>query len=220
MTVRQAVPVAVGLTQASSVMPVVRCSDAESGIATKALVPLKFSAPPNLPVVVCVALVIVPVFALPDASATVVPDASLKLHAPTRLAEAGGVTFSVTAIVFGEPVAPCVVAVTLTLPVYVPTARPLTFVPIDSVAGAVALAGVTLSHGWSEVAVTSRLPVPVFVTDAFWLAGLGPPCVALNVMVAGETDNTGGGGAATVSVTAIVCGEPVIAPPSIVTLAV
>src|SRR5689334_2477087 len=153
-TQRHSVPTAVGLTQASSVMPDVRSSDGESGIEIDAFVPLKLSAPPNLPVVVRVAFVIVPVLPLPDESATVFPDASLKPQAPTRLADAGGETLSVTAIVFGEPVAPAVVAVTVTVPVYVPAASPLTLAPIDSVAGAVAPAGVTVSHGWFEDAVT------------------------------------------------------------------
>ena len=51
---------------------------------------------------------------LPDASAAVAPLASSKLHAPTRPV-AGGATVSVTGTVFGEPVAPA--AVTVTLPV-------------------------------------------------------------------------------------------------------
>ena len=52
----------------SSVMPVVRCSDDESGTLTRALVPLNDSAFPNLPEAVHVAFASVPVFPLPDES--------------------------------------------------------------------------------------------------------------------------------------------------------
>ena len=46
------------------------------------------------------------------------------------------------------------------------------------VAGAVPLAGVTVSHAASSDAVTSSVPVPVFVTDTVLAAGFVPPCVA------------------------------------------
>jgi hypothetical protein len=59
-------------------MPLERCSEAESGMLTRALVPLKESAFPYLPLVVQVAPLIVPVLALPDASTTVVPEPSSK----------------------------------------------------------------------------------------------------------------------------------------------
>ena len=78
-----------------------------------------------------------------------------------------------------------------------------------SVAGAVALAGVTASHAASSDAVTSSVPPPVFVTATVLAAGLDPPCVALNDRLAGETASAGGAGGSTVSVTAIVLGEPV-----------
>src|SRR5206468_12751222 len=55
MTVRQTLPRAAGSTHASSVIPVVRCRAAESGIDTLAFVPLKDSALPYLPVVAQVA---------------------------------------------------------------------------------------------------------------------------------------------------------------------
>ena len=54
-----------GLTHASSVIPLDRCSDAASGIVTSALVPLNCSALPYLPAVAQVAFVIVPVVAVP-----------------------------------------------------------------------------------------------------------------------------------------------------------
>ena len=58
---------------------------------TRALVPLNVSAVPNFPLVVQVAPLIVPVWPLPETSATVVPVPSLKLYAATRPAPAGGV---------------------------------------------------------------------------------------------------------------------------------
>src|SRR4051812_30005905 len=78
-TAVQAVLAAVGLTHASRVMAPVRCRDAESATVTQLLVPLKDRALPNLPAVLQVAAVIVPVFPLPEASATVVPVPSSKL---------------------------------------------------------------------------------------------------------------------------------------------
>ncbi len=65
-----------GLTHASSVIPLDSCSEAEFGIVTSALVPLNCSASPYLPDVDQVALVIVPLLPFPDASVTVVPDPS------------------------------------------------------------------------------------------------------------------------------------------------
>src|SRR5215510_7680915 len=73
-TVRQLVPSALGLTQASSVIPVVRSSDAESGTLTIAFVPLKLKAPPYLPLVLQVALAIVPLLLLPETSGRLEPD--------------------------------------------------------------------------------------------------------------------------------------------------
>ena len=73
-----------GLTHASSVIPVVRCSEAASGIVTSAFVPLNCSALPNLPVVAQVAFAIVPLLPFPDASVTVVPDPSSNPYAATR----------------------------------------------------------------------------------------------------------------------------------------
>src|SRR5512135_1695541 len=65
-------------------MPAVRCSEAESGMVTRALVPLNTSALPDLPALVHVAFAIVPVFPFPDASATVVPVPSLNEYAAIR----------------------------------------------------------------------------------------------------------------------------------------
>ena len=98
-------------------MPVVRSRLFASATVTRLLVPLKLSAPPNLPAATCVAPVIVPGLFCPEESAAVVPVVSSKPQAPTRLAEPPGLTVRVTAIVLGEPVAPAVVAVTVTVAV-------------------------------------------------------------------------------------------------------
>ena len=112
MTVRHAVPTAVGRTQPSSVMPVVRSSESASATVTQSLMPSKLSAPPNLPAALRTAPLIVPVLPRPEASAVVVALVSSKPHAPTRLEGAAGPTVSVTVTVFGEPVAPGAVNVT------------------------------------------------------------------------------------------------------------
>src|SRR3954463_12364592 len=78
-----------------------------------------------------------------------------------------------------------------------------------SVAGAVALAGVTASHAASSDAVTSSVPPPVLVTATVLAAGLVPPAAAVKASVVGETDSAGGVGGSTVKVTGIVFGEPV-----------
>src|SRR3954453_8687856 len=79
----------VGLSHASSVMPLVRWSDALSGMTTVDEVPLNCSAPPNLPVVQ-VPFCTVPLLPLPDVSVTVVPEASSNEYAATGPFELGG----------------------------------------------------------------------------------------------------------------------------------
>ena len=81
--VRQPPPAAVGLTQASSVMPIVRSSEALSGTVTKLELPLNDSAPPKRPIGAQPVAVVVPVLPVPDASATVVPAPSLNPYAAT-----------------------------------------------------------------------------------------------------------------------------------------
>src|SRR5438105_1886394 len=76
-TVRQPLT-EVGLTHASSVMPLVSRRPGASFTVTQALVPLKERAPPNLPAADQAALLSVPVFALPERSAAVEPVPSLK----------------------------------------------------------------------------------------------------------------------------------------------
>src|SRR5258706_14502960 len=87
---RQPVGATLGHTHASSVIAFVRSSDAESGTVTRALVPLKLSALPNLPERVRVAAVMVPVLVLPDASVTVDPLLSSNPYAATRPVGGGG----------------------------------------------------------------------------------------------------------------------------------
>src|SRR3954451_8531327 len=97
------------------VMPVVRSREFASATVTQLLTPLKLNAPPNLPAVVRVGPLSVPTLPCPDASVAVVPDVSSNPQAPTRFDGAGGPTVIVTAMVLGEPVAPAVVAVTVTV---------------------------------------------------------------------------------------------------------
>src|ERR1043165_4616020 len=83
MTSRHTLVTVDALTHASRVIPVVRCNEAVSLIFTVAFVPLNESALPYLPAVVQVALTTVPVFPLPEASATVLPVPSVKAYAAT-----------------------------------------------------------------------------------------------------------------------------------------
>ena len=57
--------------------------DGDAGTDTRAVLPLKTSAPPYLPAVVHVAPLSVPVLLLPEASRTVVPIPASKLYAAT-----------------------------------------------------------------------------------------------------------------------------------------
>src|SRR5262245_43813450 len=83
MTSRQTLETADGFTHASSVI-VVRWGVAESGIVTCAPGP-NVNAPPNFPAAVHAAPDTVPVFNLPDTSATWVPEPSSNEYAATRL---------------------------------------------------------------------------------------------------------------------------------------
>src|SRR6266550_3709610 len=100
MTSRQAVVTVDGLTHASSVIPVVSRNDAESGTITRAFVPLKLRALPNLPSVVHAAFPVLPVFPFPDVSATVVPTPSLNEYAAISSAIVDNVV-SVTTFEYG-----------------------------------------------------------------------------------------------------------------------
>jgi hypothetical protein len=118
ITSRHALDTVDGLTQASKVIPVVRRKLAESGMVSRALVPLNTSAFPYLPAVVQVAFWTVPVFPVPEASATAVPAPSLNEYAATR--PAAGVpevvtltTIAVVAVLLAVPPAPVAVSMTV-----------------------------------------------------------------------------------------------------------
>src|SRR6476619_7927731 len=83
MTSRHALLTVDGLTHASSVIAVVKRSEAASGMLTRALVPLNDSAVPYFPAVVQVAFMIVPALPLPDESVTVVPVPASNEYAAT-----------------------------------------------------------------------------------------------------------------------------------------
>jgi hypothetical protein len=78
MTSLQSLLRADGRTHAARVIAVVRSREAESFTVTRALVPSKFSAPPNVPSGVHVAVPIEPVLPLPEASLAVGPLPSSK----------------------------------------------------------------------------------------------------------------------------------------------
>jgi hypothetical protein len=59
------------------------------------------------------------------------------------------------------------------------------------VCGAVPLVGDKETHPASAVSVNERDPEPALVTDSEAAGGLGPPCVALNDKLEGETDKIG-----------------------------
>jgi hypothetical protein len=83
IAVRHVPPVAAGLTHASSVIPVVRSSDAASATVTQSSTPSNDSARPKRPSGTRVAPLTVPWLLRPDASATCAPLVSSKLQAPT-----------------------------------------------------------------------------------------------------------------------------------------
>src|SRR5882672_6321545 len=89
----------VGLTHASNVIDVVRCSDAASGTLTFAFVPLNARALPYLPNV-RVAFPVVPVLPFPDESVTTVPELSSNENATTNSGTVAGVV-SVTTFEYG-----------------------------------------------------------------------------------------------------------------------
>src|ERR1041384_7876893 len=83
-------PDAVGLTHASSVIPAVRSSEAESLMETSALVPLNPSPFPHFPVTQ-VAPLMVPEFPFPEIPATVLPLDSSNPYAATNPSPGRGV---------------------------------------------------------------------------------------------------------------------------------
>src|SRR5919109_4488615 len=97
-TQRHAVPRALGFTHASSVMPFVRSSDAESATVTSVEVPLNESAPPVWPVVDHVPFAIVPLLPVPERSASAVPVPASKLYDATSPVGGGGATFETVTV--------------------------------------------------------------------------------------------------------------------------
>src|SRR3712207_1890995 len=89
-TVFQAVPRAVGRTHASSVIPEVRSSDAESRTPTRSLTPSNDNAPPNRPAAVHAGPFRVPWFPLPLRSPSCVPFPSSNEYAATSDGGGGG----------------------------------------------------------------------------------------------------------------------------------
>jgi hypothetical protein len=79
----------------------------------------------------------------------------------------------------------------VTFPEYDPTPRPATEAFTLSVCGAVPLVGETLSQLESLLAVKESEPDPVFVTESDAGVGSGPPCVAANDRLGGETERIG-----------------------------
>ena len=101
-------PIAVGRTQASSVIAFVRSSELASGTETRSLTPSNVIAPPNLAVAVVRTAppAIVPVLPRPEASVAVVPVASSKPYAATGAPGAGPVFETVTLTVVAVFVLP------------------------------------------------------------------------------------------------------------------
>src|SRR4051794_40098353 len=81
----------------------------------------------------------------------------------------GGATVSVTGIVFGDPVAPA--AVTVTVAVYVPAPRPVVSAATVRSRGALPLAGATESHAASSDALKLSAPSPLLETVSVLDAG-------------------------------------------------
>src|SRR6266581_2539437 len=92
----------VGYTHASSVMPLVKSSDAASLTTTTELDPLKANAFPKRPVLTHVAPLIAPALRKPEESATVVPLPSSKPYAATRPPMAGGLEVGGSELVGGN----------------------------------------------------------------------------------------------------------------------
>src|SRR5688572_26886194 len=102
--VRQSEPEAVGLTQAESVIPLVRSRSFASAMVTQSLTPSNESAPPFLPVADHVAPVIVPVCPLPVASAAVGPVPASNDQAATSPVGGGVVLLSTVTVTAAEVV--------------------------------------------------------------------------------------------------------------------
>ena len=112
-----------------------------------------------------------------------------RLAGDTEIAGAAA-TVRVTGICFGEPWVPA--EVTVTVPEYVPAARPVVSTDTLRSRGAVPLVGLTDSHGASSETVKESEPPPVLATLSVLAAGLAAPAVALNARLDGATASTAG----------------------------
>src|SRR3954463_3080862 len=88
-----------GSTHASSVIPELRCRDAESGTETVVDVPLNARAPPYLPSADHVPSCTAPSLPLPVWSVSVDPAPSLKPYAATSPGGAGSAWYAATYVV-------------------------------------------------------------------------------------------------------------------------
>jgi hypothetical protein len=102
MIVRQAPLSVSGRTQAESVIPLVRSSESASGTVTTSSTPSKSSAAPMRPFGVHVALVIVPLLPVPEASATTLPVPSSKPYPATSPGGPSAVVFSTVTVTPAE----------------------------------------------------------------------------------------------------------------------
>jgi hypothetical protein len=89
-TLRQLEPSALGSAQASSVIPLDKRNEAESATVTRLELPLNESAAPYLPPLTQLVFASVPVFPLPELSATLAPAPSLNEYAATNPPGGGG----------------------------------------------------------------------------------------------------------------------------------
>src|SRR5579883_1521641 len=111
------------------------------------------------------------------------PAVPLKLRAAVETEStgegAGAPTVRPTVIVWEPLLAPG--ALTVTVAEYVPAANPFRFGCIESVPGAVPLAGETVSQLWLLDAVQLSVPPPLLLRFTVWAAGLDPPAVPVKV---------------------------------------
>ncbi len=103
-TVCQSAPAPLGRTQAESVIPFVRSRSFASATVTQSSIPSNESAPPFLPAADHSGPEIVPVWPLPVASASVVPEPALKPYAATSPAGGGGALLSTVTVTAAEVV--------------------------------------------------------------------------------------------------------------------
>ena len=101
------------MTQASTVIPLVRASEVELLTVTQAFVPLKLSAEPYFPPLAQVAFASVPVFPFPEESTADVPAPASNEYAATRPAPELAATVAFTSLEAPETLPAASSAVTL-----------------------------------------------------------------------------------------------------------